>query len=69
MSADLAAAIRAHLDQRPVRHLDPALESAVLGVVDKCEQMRAESGDGDGYKFFAAEFERVIADALGINHS
>lgn len=62
---DLAEAIRAHIGRA-----DNAPDRAILAVVDKCEQMRAESANtpgGVGWAF-ANTFEQVIADALGINH-
>lgn len=42
---------------------------ALMAVVDKCEQMRAESAtasSGGVGRFLADEFESVIAEALGI---
>lgn len=58
--SDLAAAIRDRLV-----NLTPAAMAA-RAVLDKCEQMRAESGDRGVGHFIAAEFEQTIADALGI---
>lgn len=62
---DLARLIREHVlngDTNAVNH------QAVLAVVDKCEQMRAESASAPGGvgHFFTDEFETVIARALGL---
>jgi hypothetical protein len=48
---------------------DTTPHEAVVAVLKKCEQMRAESGDRGVGHFIATEFEQTIADALGINHS
>lgn len=68
MPSDLSTAIREHLDRRPVRHLDPPSEAAVLAVLDKCDAMRAKTATVPGGVggFIADEFEQTIADALGI---
>jgi hypothetical protein len=61
-----AKAIREHLTN-PQTDLDDCLE-AVCAVMRKCEQMRQETKatpGGIGH-FIADEFERVMAEALGI---
>lgn len=50
---------------------DTTPHEAVLAVLAKCEQMRAESAKHPGGvgHFFADEFEQTIAHALGIKAS
>jgi hypothetical protein len=67
MPDPLAAQIRSYLAE-PGHFPGTSPSTALLAVVDKCEQMRAESAGlpgGVGH-FFADEFEGVIARALGI---
>lgn len=60
---DLATAIRAYLEH-PGHFPGTSANLALLAVVEKCEQMRAEHRYNS--TTFADEFEAVIARALGI---
>lgn len=67
MSSLLADRIVHHLTP-PGYFPGPGPATALLAVVDRCEQMRRESANTPGGvgHFFADEFESVIARALGI---
>lgn len=67
MSSPLADAIRAHLNDRPDRHVVVPLETALRAVVDKCEEVRGGLFT-DGIDL-ASDIESAIARPLGIEEN
>ncbi|BAL87228.1 hypothetical protein AMIS_20080 [Actinoplanes missouriensis 431] len=67
MSDSFAEEIRTYLDNVSPAETADETRAAVLAVVDKCEQLRAEPAlRRDMNERFADEFEQTIARALGI---
>lgn len=60
----LADQIRAHLAQDGNFAKGTAANTALLAIVEKCEQLHSDNRDNA--RQFAREFESVIAQSLGI---